>query len=178
MDCMILGNGPSLKMAALPDLPSFGCNYIGQFYQPTFYVCIDHTVIAHDDLIYPTAQAAQIAYLRDFNSCDHKPAPLYALPNVILVNKTSFVFPGESTATGGTSTYLMLKIAFYSGFDCVYLYGVDHSFTHFSDTWPQGVKGQLDGREKHYRIAAEVYRKAGRRIINRSAPSVLDSIFP
>ena len=177
MDCIILGNGKSLLDAVLPDLPSYGCNYIGQIFQPTFFVCVDRTVIANDDWIYPTAKNARIAYLRDFNSCDPKPHPLYDLPNVYLVNKKSFVFRGESTTTGSTTTYLMLKIAYYSGYDTVYLYGVDHTLEHFG-AWPPGtLKVDFEYREKHYRIAAEEYRRAGKKIINMSAPSVLDSIF-
>lgn len=177
MDCMILGNGPSLKEAILPDLPSYGCNYIGKLFQPTFFVCIDAHVIRNDNLIYPTARDARIAFLRDFNSCDHKPAPLYSLPNVYLVNKRSFVFRGESTTTGGTTTYLMLKIAYYAGYETVHLYGVDHTLEHFTEYLPGTTKIDFGYREKHYRIAAEMYKKAGRRIINHSAPSILDEIF-
>jgi hypothetical protein len=176
MDCMILGNGPSLLTASLPDLPSYGCNYIGKFYQPTYYCCFDSTVIRNDDLIFPTAQAARIAYLRFFNTCDHTPAPLYALPHVVLVTRQSYVIPGESSPTGASSVYMMLKIAFHA-FDTVYLYGVDHTTEHFSSDWPKGVLPSLNGREKHYRLVADLYRKAGKRIINRSAPSILDTIF-
>lgn len=174
---MILGNGPSLLTAVLPDLPSYGCNYVGKFYQPTFYCCFDSTVIKNDDMILPTARNAKLAYLRYFNTCDHTPAPLYSLPNVILVTKQSYVFKGESSATGASSVYMMLKIAYYSGFNTVYLYGVDHTLEHFSTDWPKGVLPSLKGREKHYRLAAEMYRKAGKRIVNRSAPSILDTIF-
>lgn len=174
---MILGNGKSLLDAVLPDLPSYGCNYIGKLYQPTFFVCIDSSALKHDDLIYPTARDAKIAYLRDFNSCDPKPSPLYDLPNVKLVNKKSYVFNGERTTTGGTTAYLMLKIAFYSGYDTVYLYGMDHTLEHFAEDWFPGVKPDLEYRETHYRIAAREYARAGGKIINRSAPSVLDTIF-
>lgn len=174
---MVLGNGKSLLDAHLLDIPSFGCNYIGKIYQPTYFVCIDSIALVHDDLIYPTAKNAEIAFLRDFNSQDPKPHPLYDLPNVSLVTRKSYVFKGESTATGGTTTYLMLKIAYYMGFTRVYLYGVDHTTEHFSTDWISGVKPDLDGRIKHYKLAMEMYRKDGREIINRSAPSVLNTIF-
>lgn len=177
MECIILGNGPSLLSAVLPPLPVYGCNYIGKLLQPDFYCAFDRTVIAHDDLIYPTAKAAKVAYLRDFNSCDHKPAPLYALPHAVLVNKKSFVFQGESSPTGSSTLYMMLKIAFFSGFRRVYLYGVDHTTSHFSTDWPAGVQPSLDGRIKHYQIAASEYARVGGVIINRSAPSILDTIF-
>lgn len=177
MDCVILGNGPSLLTAQLPDLPTFGCNYIGLLLQPTYYVAIDKTVIANDDLIFPTARDAKIAFLRNFNSQDAHPHPLYDLPNVQLVTRKSHVFKGESTVTGSSSVYLMLKLAYYMDFDTVYLYGVDHTEKHFSDKWIEGVKPCLIAREKHYKIAQAEYTKAGKKIINRSAPSILDSIF-
>jgi hypothetical protein len=177
MDCMILGNGPSLLTAKLPDLPSSGCNYIGQFYQPTYYVCVDATVIRHDDIIYPTAKNAQIAFLRNFNTCDPQPKPLYDLPNVKLVTKKSYTFPGERTTTGCTTAYLMLKIAYYMDFDAVFLYGVDHTLEHFSTNWYPGNKPCLETRVWHYKLAVQEYKKAHKFIINRSAPSILDDIF-
>jgi hypothetical protein len=177
MECIILGNGKSLLTAVLPDLPAYGCNYIGKLIQPTYYVCIDASALKHDDLIYPTARDAKIAFLRDFNTCDPKPHPLYSLPNVSLVTKKSYTWKGESTTTGGTTTYLMLKIALSMGFTTVYLYGVDHTTEHFTEDWLPGVKPDLQYREKHYRIAAREYKLAGGKIINRSSPSILDEIF-
>jgi hypothetical protein len=178
MDCMILGSGPSLKYALLPDLPSFGCNFIGLLpYQPTYYVCVDLLTLAHPDIITPFARSAKIAFLRDFSSCDPKPRPLYELPNVFLIKRKTFTLKWERAVTGGTAVYMMLKIAYWMGFDTVYLYGVDHTTGHFSPDYPQGKKNEFEYWEYHYRLAAEEYKRAGKRIINMSPPSVLNSIF-
>lgn len=179
MDAIILGCGPSLLSAKLPDLPTFGCNFIGNFLQPTYYVCVDLNTLKRPDEITPTARAAKIAYLRDFSSCDPKPRPLYELSNVELIKRKSYVWKKERAVTGGTSVYMMLKIAYFMGFDTVYLYGVDHTLEHFSKDYPVPTQkpSEMEYREWHYRLAAEEYKKAGKQIVNRSSPSVLDEIF-
>lgn len=178
-DALILGNGPSLKDAVLPDLPSFGCNFIGLLMQPTYYVCVDLNTLSFPDMITETARRAKIAYLRSFSTADPTPRPLYELDNVVLVTRKTYVWKHERAVTGGTSTYMMLKIAF-KDFDRVFLYGVDHTVSgHFTDKYPllKYTPRELTYREYHYRIAAEEYKKAGKQIINCSPPSALDEIF-
>lgn len=176
--CIILGSGPSLKDAPhsfLNSLPTFGCNHIGLFHVPLYYICVDKRAIL-DPRIYDTAKWAHIAFLRAYFPDDPRP-PVYDLPNVRLVTRHDYVFSGEHTHTGGTAVYLMLKIAYYMGFETVFLVGVDHTLDHFTDDYPPGVRSSMENRERHYRLAAKTYKGAGRKIINLSAPSVLDEIF-
>ena len=180
MTCVIMGNGPSLLDAPkelLEKYPTWGCNYVGEFWQPNYYVVVDRKILDNWSRILPTARGAQTCYLRNFFPGVPHPAELYDLPNARLLQRGEFVFPGESTQTGGTSTYIMMKLAYFFGYSLVYLVGVDHSLEHFTPNYPHGVRPDFLYRERHYRIAAEQYKKAGKRIVNLSAPSVLNEIF-
>jgi hypothetical protein len=179
--CLILGNGPSLN--DLPDdvfasMPSFGCNYIDR--QPTYFICIDKYILTnHVEGIREHVVGAKIAYLSGLlqNSSD-----LYRLSNVKLVNKDTQTFRVEEFMSGFTATYVALKIAYYAGFYEVHLWGVDHSpdWEHFKADYP--MPGPVHNKrrevmENHYQLAANVYTRAGRQIINHSHPSKLDMIF-
>lgn len=180
--CLILGNGLSLN--ELPEsvflsMPSFGVNYCP--YQPTFYCCVDHEILTvHHRKIYNLAAGAKIAYLalKEDGSSD-----LYDLPNIQMVTHDKGLFLGEHYFSGLTVTYVALKAAYYLGFDEVHLWGVDHSpkWEHYKDDYPRGDVDRRAWRmaemEFHYTLAAKVYNKAGRRIINHSRPSLLDTIF-
>ena len=177
-ECLILGNGPSVVNAPT-DLPSFGCNFAPR--QPTYYVCIDtHVLTEHVDDIYPLASGAQVTWL----SARHEGSSrLYQLPYVRLVSKDTQSFKAEQFMSGLTASYVMLKIAYYEGFQRVHLWGVDHSpaWDHYSVNYHADTKPPIPSRmfvmEQHYMLAAHVYARAGREIINHSNPSRLDMIF-
>lgn len=176
---IIIGNGPSLPgvpRAFLDSLLTYGGNLVGRYYNPTYYICIDRTVVIEPEII-PTARAARVAYLRNYDDGVYHPRALYRLPNVELVTRKDYVFAGERHHSGCTLVYVALKIAFVN-FDTVYLVGVDNSSGHFytrkEKLWNDGI---LTIREEHYRIARREYARAGKRIINLSPPSALDAIF-
>jgi len=181
-ECLILGNGKSLLDVPefmLRTYPSFGVNYC--FYQPTFYVCVDHEILTeHSEDIYYFARNADFAFLA---AKEKGTSRLYELPNVRLIAGDKSVFAKEHFFSGMTVTYVCLKLAYYFGFETVHLWGVDHSPTweHYRGDYPQD---KVDSREQrmaemiyHYQLAAKVYNKAGRKIINHSYPSKLDAIF-
>ena len=178
--CLILGNGPSfneMPAGVLESMPSFGMNYCG--FQPTFYVCIDDDILRnHVEEIYPIAAAAEISYLSGLHEGTSK---LYELPYVRLVTKDTQSFRDEQYLSGFTATYVALKLAYYAGFGEVYLWGVDHSpdWKHYKGDYPAGhtTAARMRVMEAHYRLAANIYARAGRTIINHSHPSKLDSIF-
>lgn len=181
-ECLILGNGKSLLDVPefmLATYPSFGVNYC--FYQPNFYVCVDHDILtAHWEEIYHFAKAADFAFLA---AKEKGISPLYELPQVCLVTHDKSAFKAEHFFSGMTVTYVALKMAYYLGFETVHLWGVDHSpaWDHYRGDYPAGDiprrAALMAEMEYHYALAAKVYNSAGRRIINHSFPSNLDAIF-
>lgn len=179
-ECIVIGNGPSLNSVSrlfLDSLPTYGCNFIGLMYCPTFYVCVDKNALERPEMIYETVALADVAYLRHYFGTDPRPDMLYNLPNVEIVTRKDYALRWERSHTGGTTTYLMLKIALEKGYDRVYLVGVDHTVEHFAPDYPAFKLSGWEYREWHYRLVAEAYKKAGKQIINLSAPSALDMIF-
>ena len=180
---VIMGNGPSLnKMppGAIHTMTTFGANYCK--FQPDIYVCVDHMLLTKfHTKIYPLAKQAKTVYLaqKELGSSN-----LYDLPNVELVTHDREAFQLERYFTGLTVVYVALKIAYYLGFEEIHLWGVDHNkeWDHYKDDYPRGDIDRREWRmaemEYHYQLAANVYNKAGRRIVNHSRPSKLDAIFP
>lgn len=181
-ECLILGNGKSLMDVPsfiLDTYPSFGVNYC--YYQPNFYVCVDHDILVnHWQKVYEYAHGADFAFLA---AKEKGTSPLYDLPQVCLVSNDKLAFKGERYFSGMTVVYVALKMAYYLGFETVHLWGVDHSPTweHYRSDYPAGDIARraalMAEMEYHYALAAKVYNKAGRRIINHSHPSNLDAIF-
>jgi hypothetical protein len=176
---IICGNGPSaLEMPANPAVPTFGMNYCP--FQPTYYVCVDTDVLlSHWDDIYLLALGAEVAYLSGKHVGSSK---LYDLRNVELVYKDQQAFRAERFMSGLTAAYVALKLAYYAGFDEVHLWGIDHSpgWEHYRPDYPApapDIEYRMAIMREHFQLAAGVYARAGRRIINHSRPSKLDAIF-
>ena len=186
---VVIGNGNSLNdvpRELLEKYPTFGSNHIYVFnFQPTYYVCVDEVMlIFYPKEIYPTVARAEIAFLNGnlFNYSRWETRKLYDLPNVYKYDERTLKFPNEHWAAGGTVTYVALKMAFGMGFSTILLVGCDRDkeWSHFSDDYPaDGGRNAyfLRGQEYHLRIAGEVYKEAGRRIVNLSLPSVLDEYY-
>ena len=179
--CWIIGNGPSFNRVPknlLETEITFGVNYAA--FQPMFYVCIDSDVITkHADEIRPLVQGAKIACLSAYCAEGND---LYDGNNIFLIEKDTNSFKAEQYMSGFTAAYVALKCAYYLGFDSVHLYGVDHSldWAHYRKDYPAGASDRarrMGVMEWHYQLAANVYARAGRRIINHSNPSKLDAIF-
>jgi len=181
--CVIMGNGPSLlemPKDILTQYDSFGVNYC--LYQPTFYVCVDRDLLVnHHAEIRPFVAAAKTAFLAEK---ERGTSDLYDLPNVFTVTKDAGAFSDEHFFTGLTVVYMALKIAYYENYQRVHLWGVDHSadWKHYREgypeTSPQTRAARMQEMEYHYRLAQRVYTLDGRRIVNHSAHSKLNAIFP
>ena len=180
--CIIMGNGPSIAdmpQELLWKMDSFGVNYCP--YLPIYYVCVDRDIlINHHEDIYNIAALVEIAYLAEK---ENGTSDLYELPNVQLVTHDKAAFAAERFFSGFTVVYVALKMAYYLGYEEVHLWGVDHSqdWSHYKDDYPRGDvagrKARMAEMEYHYKLAANVYKAAGRRIINHSHQSSLDMIF-
>jgi len=186
---IVIGHGKSLNdvpRELLSKYPSFGCNHIYQFdFQPTYYVCVDEVVLKeYPKDIYATVTNVKIAFLHDDFIGEHIEIlrDLYELSNVYLYNRYTARFADEIWPSGGTVTYVILKIAYIMGFSTILLVGCDRDkeWNHFSTDYPAfGSRTPyfLRTQEYHLKIAGEVYKKAGRKIVNLSLPSVLDKYF-
>ena len=186
--CLIIGNGPSANDVPVHDLasmPSYGMNFCKL--QPMYYVCVDSRVLTEfPHLIRPLVEGAEIAYLSAKHAGGTRPGHignLYDLPNVQLVWRDHGSFAAERYMSGMTATYVCLKLAYYAGFTEVHLWGVDHSedWAHYREDYPQDQAATRRERMKlmewHYQLCMNVYARAGRSIVNHSAPSKLDMIF-
>jgi tetratricopeptide (TPR) repeat protein len=95
--------------------------------------------------------------------------------------------PDMGLEEGATVTYVAMQLAYYMGFSEVVLIGMDHHFVtqgtphktvvsdgddsnHFDSSYfGKGLKWQLpdlEGSEKSYRVAKQVFEESGRRIID------------
>jgi len=185
---VVMGNGLSLNdvpRELLVKYSTFGTNHIYLMgVQPRYYVCVDTRVLEnYGKEIHNVAAGADIAFLSDeiLDSPVKSTSVLYELPNVHISNEATVRFPGEYWWTGGTSTYVSLKIAYAMGFKTVLLVGCDRDkgWLHFSDDYPGDV-APMDYRKKqayHFGIARLVYDDAERHIINLSPPSDLDEFI-
>lgn len=181
---IVIGNGESLNDVPKKFLESyitFGTNYIRLLpFQPTYYVCIDKTILEnHVKQIYNSAREARTAFLGDgyVNGAEE----IYQLNNVYLCNPSTVKLPDEKWWTGGTVTYMSLKIAYAMGFSTIVLVGCDwdKEWKHFSDEYIGGCSPYFyrKGQEYHLGTASIFYKKNGRRIVNLSPPSALDEYF-
>jgi hypothetical protein len=179
-ECLIIGNGPSrneLPAAQLIELESFGMNYCD--FTPTYYVAIDTDVLTTGQAaIIERARQAKIIYLSALHAGS---SAIYALPQVQLVAKDERSFKAEQYLSGFTASYVALKLAYYAGFERVHLWGVDHSpgWEHYRADYPAGATtpDRMRVMEWHYQLAATIYARARREIINHSHASRLDMIF-
>ena len=185
---IVIGNGDSLKSVPkelLNKYPSFGVNLIPMRpFQPTYFSCIGTKYLTKFAAsMYDIATGADIVFLSALHLKDNIPdlQKLYALDNVQLVDEDTMTFPGEYFMTGGTVTYVNLKIAYFMGFETVLLVGCDFekAWGHFYGNSINKPPRENEWRDMtdHLFFAGEAYKKAGRRIVNLSPPSTLDAFF-
>lgn len=212
--CFIIGNGPSLNaldLGLLKDEFTFGVNAIYTNYEnmgfyPTYYV-VEDVFVAEDRAGEINRYAGSTKFFGNyFKYClDDDENTLWL--NVIFRYDDYEGFPFFSTNaarrvwTGGTVSYLCMQLAYYMGFDEVYLVGFDHSYTipdtavvdgvnivstdddvnHFNkDYFGKGKRWHdpmLDRMELAYVEAKASYEAAGRRIVNATKGGRLE-IFP
>lgn len=203
--CFILGNGPSLRemdLALLQDEITFGMNRIYLLfsemgYQTTYYLAINTLVIEQSANDIASLPMPKFISWRGRNWMDLQ-------ENTVFID-TDFTppadFASDSTGRifeGSTVTYVAMQLAFYMGFQKVYIIGVDHSFhtkgppnttvaagevdqNHFSpDYFSNGYRWQLpdlEASEEAYQLAKITFEKSGRQILDATIGGKL-TIFP
>jgi hypothetical protein len=154
-------------------------NYAG--FQPDYYVCIDSDILTKNILeVSHVILNSKIAFISGL--CEVEKSVIGKLPNMQFVYKDTRSFNAEQYMSGFTAAYVALKMAYYMGYTEVHLYGIDHSldWAHYKADYPKGAADRarrMGVMEWHYQLAANVYARAGRRIINHSNNSALDKIF-
>lgn len=210
--CFIMGGGPSLKKIdprLLKDEITFGVNGIFLIYdwlgfQPTYYVVED--VLVYED------RAADIVERVVDSECFF---PIqFSCPGFDRVNhhyfRALYEFskaagfprfsddPSKLMWIGGTVTFICMQLAYYMGFERVYLVGMDHNYVRPShvtaegNTWTSNGedpnhfhpdyfgKGyrwhdpRVDRMEQAYHCARRAFEADGRHILNATAGGALE----
>jgi hypothetical protein len=202
--CVIIGNGPSLKMTDVQKIRNeytFGLNRIYLAWEEwgfstSFFVSVNDLVIEQ------CAQEIQNLSMPLFLAWrSHQ--YLEPQPNIhyLYTTYTGPTFAKDVSKRlweGATVTYTALQLAYHLGFTTVLLIGVDHSFiskgkpnqtvvsegddpNHFNpEYFGKGFRWQLPDLETSeiaYTMAKRVYQEDGRQILDATIGGQLD-IFP
>ena len=202
-DCFIIGNGPSLNLTnlgALNQFYSFGLNKIFLMFErspfrPTYHVAINSLVIeqsAHEleDYAFPS-----------FVSYASGKSLVEASERLFFIHTAhTYAFSADATEAvieGNTVTYAAMQLAYFMGFDRVFLIGVDHSFSASGKPHEKQKMGEtdpnhfdpryfanqdwhlpdLEGSAAFYRLAKDAFEADGRMIYDATIGGKLD-VFP
>lgn len=204
--CFIIGNGPSLRrmdLSPLADEITFSLNrgylYYDRIGGPCTYLVVVNKLVseqfAAEIEVLPNTKFITWThrhYYADRQDVIYYGGPVWRTEPRFSVDPTRDIWPGA------TVTYVALQLAFYMGFEQVYLIGVDHHFTtagtphrevvsaggdpnHFAkDYFGKGVRWQLPDLETSeiaYHLARKTFENAGRKIIDATVGGAL-TIFP
>jgi hypothetical protein len=202
--CVIIGNGPSLKMtdvSLIRDEYTFGMNRIYLAF-PDWGFETSYFVSINDLVIEQCAEDIRGLSMPKFLSWHSHPHITPTYDTMFL--HTTYYNPAFSSDVrgrvweGATVTYVAMQLAFYMGFEQVVLIGVDHSFkakgepnktvvsegddeSHFDPKYfGKGFRWQLpdlDTSELAYMRARHAYESAGRQILDATIGGHLD-VFP
>lgn len=191
--CLIIGNGKSLAHESnefLSMIPSFGTNRIYMKFTPSFYVCVNPLV------------AEQYKHEIEMLKCPKFVTDRVNIPGAIPLHSNHIMAfsrnPEEYICEGYTVTYVCMQLAYFMGFQNIYLIGVDHDYkfsgepnqvltatgddpNHFDPAYFSGGHTwnapDLAMSEKAYLMAKRVFEADHRSITNIGRDSKLE-IFP
>ncbi|MBK7408758.1 MAG: hypothetical protein IPL49_04905 [Saprospirales bacterium] len=202
-DCFIMGNGPSLgqmDLSPLANYHTFGLNKI--------YLIFDRFELDLSYLVSTNALVIEQSHA-EFEQMDCPVFLSYTASQGVVadrphihrmhtLNTWSFYEDlSQPICEGNTVTFVALQIAYYMGFERVFLIGVDHSFkqsgsahetqvfegedvNHFHPDYFKGQQWQLAdvyGSEVSYHLANYFYRKDERQILDATVGGKL-TVFP
>lgn len=209
--CFIIGNGPSLNeidLTKLKNETTFGVNAIYTNYSkmgflPTYYV-VEDIFVAEDRKEEINSMKGPIKFFGNYLRYCFEDNDSTNWMNVRFRYDDYSNFPHFSKDclrqlwTGGTVSYLNLQLAFYMGFQKVYLVGFDHSYTiperdeikgteiissgddlnHFNkDYFGKGKRWHdpmVDRMEIAYKKAKDSYEEDGRKVYNATVGGKLE----
>lgn len=202
--CVIIGNGPSLKNTDLTRLKNVFSIGMNRFYMafPDLGFTTSLLLTVNDLVIEQCAEDLRKLPIPTFVSWRGR-KHIQPAPNLHYLY-TSYIRPRfNKDATGrlwegATVTFVAMQLAYFMGFKQVILIGVDHNFVtkgtpnttvvstgddpnHFHPGYfGQGFRWQLPDLETSeiaYRMAKEAYRRDGREILDATVGGKL-TIFP
>lgn len=203
-DCFIIGNGPSLKnmdLSPLVDYHTFGLNKIylmrdlGVDLNLSYLVSVNRLVIEQSKEEFEKLTCP--AFLSHTASADIIEDKKH-VHRLHTLNTWSFYEDiSQPICEGYTVTYVAMQLAYYMGFDRVFIIGVDHSFkqegdsnetqtyegsdqNHFHPDYFKGQKWQLAdvyGSECSFHLAQYHFKKDKRLILDATVGGKLD-VFP
>jgi hypothetical protein len=172
---VIVGNGESLSKIPLlfhTKYPTFTCNLIDRYVAIPlyYYTCIDGNLLTnYVSSIKRNIEKAKQSFISHHFQSFPKDKVIH------LAGSGPWYFPGTPKNWGHTVTYVNLQLAYYMGFDTILLIGVDGGmdWKHFTSDYPTTSTGdarraRLQGMEKWYGTAREVYEADERSIYNLS----------
>jgi hypothetical protein len=206
-DCLIVCNGPSLKKTRLglfSGIPTFAVNstFILQDslgFRPDFYTVEDNHVVADNVADIMSLKAGAKFFPEKYRSQIGDEDGTYYLPvnwDCYFKSKISHEYPefstdiGRTIFAGQTVTYLNLQLAYYFGFQRVFIVGLDFSYSipkgskveqnsidhddddpnHFHPSYfgkgKQWHFPKLDSCMVSYSIAREKFAREGRQVID------------
>ncbi len=199
--CVIIGNGPSLNkmdLAPLANVHTFGLNKIYLMFERvklnlSYLVSVQEHVIEQsvaefEKMSFPMFLSYKKAKVHHFKN----PNINYILTGAVK-GKDFQTDITEKVLEGATVTYVAMQIAYYMGFEKVFLIGVDHNFVadgkpkeiktmegndpnHFDPNYFKGMKWglpDLETSEMYYKIAKKTYEDAGREIYDATVDGKL-----
>ena len=222
--CIIIGNGPSLNkmdMSFLKDEITFGMNRIYLGFEkwgfiPSYYVSVNPLVIEQSEELISQIPCPKFLSMNGLPYLSHPEnfMLIKSLDNPSVFKELQIASPEQQSLfnnrgqfstdprvgifEGYTVTYVAMQLAYYMGFQEVYLIGVDHSFTtkgvpnkevksqgedsdHFAPNYfGKGVRWNLpdlENSEKSYRLAKQVFESGGRQIFDATVDGKLN-VFP
>jgi hypothetical protein len=210
--CFILGGGPSLKEldpSPMKDEVTFGVNGIFLIFdwlefEPTYYAVEDFLV--YEDRFYDIKDRVRrsTCFFPQQFDCHGFRGPNHRFFTALYEFGESKPWPRFSKDPsrqmwiGGTVTYICMQLAYYMGFQEVYLVGMDHNYSkpdhlstlgndwtshgedpnHFHpDYFGKGYRWhdpQTERMEKAYAAAKKAFERDGRKIFNASIGGKLE----
>ncbi|MGD9091953.1 MAG: DUF115 domain-containing protein [Anaerolineales bacterium] len=202
--CFIIGNGPSLKQTELIHLAgefTFGMNRIYLMFPelgfPTsYYLSINSLVVEQCSSDIRSLPVPKFLSWRSRNLIQPTDDTIF-----LHTTYTGPKFARDARSRlweGATVTYVALQLAFFMGFERVFLIGVDHNFStkgapnttvvsegddpdHFDSRYfGKGFRWQLpdlETSERAYGMAADAYQQVGRQVLDATVGGKL-TVFP
>ncbi len=195
-DAIVIGNGPSLKDVPLEFLMSketLGSNgiYLLDDFLPNYYACGDKGILEREREILEEWLPHTTSFVR-VPYTDWYPTAI----GYIRRGNGFSIAPPEGICTGGTATHSLLQIAFWMGFQRVFMVGMDHDTLynpvddqhHFHENYPyysdiHNAKAEsghwrdamLKLANHSFYVARSVFEGNGRQIINLTPGTMLSS---
>lgn len=203
-DCFIIGNGPSLNNLDLSLLENHHCFGLNKIYlifnrvnlNLSYHVSVNPLVIEQSRAEFERLECPSFLSYRAAKHIIRPRKNIY----FIFTGAGAFLFREDAARImyeGHTVTYVALQLAYFMGFERVFIIGVDHDFTtsgspnetqlctgsdpnHFDPAYFKDQHWQLpdlEAAELSYRAANFFFHRNGRQVFDATANGKLQ-IFP